>query len=117
MKNKLIYEKSYDLSVSVIELYKELTTNRREYIMSKKLLRCGTSVGALVTEAGFAKDSHDFDAKMHEAIKEVHEVGYWINLLKDTSYLAMEHYELFHGEVNEIYSLLLKAREDGGLYQ
>ena len=86
-KDNLIMEKSYHFSLMVIELYKFLTQEKKEYVLSKQLLRCGTSIGANVNEAQAAISKKDFIAKISISSKEARESRYWIMLLKDSGYI------------------------------
>jgi len=83
----LILDKSYQFSLMVIELYKFLTSEKKEYVLSKQLLRCGTSIGANINEAQAAISKKDFVAKMSFSSKEARESKYWLMLLKDSSYI------------------------------
>lgn len=84
----LIADKSMDFSVRIVNLYKYLIQNRSEYIMSKQLLRSGTSIGANVREAEYAQSRADFLSKMYIAFKEAGETAYWLELLERTEYLT-----------------------------
>ena len=86
-KDNLIMEKSYHFSLMVIELYKFLTHEKKEYILSKQLLRSGTSIGANVNEAQAAISKKDFIAKISISSKEARESKYWLMLLKDSGYI------------------------------
>lgn len=86
-KDNLIMEKSYGFSLMVIELYKFLTQEKKEYVLSKQLLRCGTSIGANVNEAQAAISKKDFIAKISISSKEARESKYWLMLLKDSGYI------------------------------
>ena len=88
MKDNLILEKSMDFSVRVVRLYQHLCEMKNEYIMSKQLLRAGTSIGANAHEAHNAQSDKDFLAKMYIALKEATETEYWIKLLLRTEYLT-----------------------------
>ncbi len=90
MKNNIILDKSMDFAVRIVKLYKFLAEKKTEYIMSKQLLRCGTSIGANVHEAHNGQTTKDFLAKMYIAYKEATETEYWINLLAKTDYLTEE---------------------------
>ena len=83
----VLEEKSFLFSVRIVNLIKYLRTERNEYIMSKQLLRSGTSIGANVSEAQFAQTKADFLTKMHIALKEASETRYWLRLLEATEYL------------------------------
>lgn len=86
-------EKSYTFSLMIIELYKFLTQEKREYVLSKQLLRCGTSIGANVNEAQAAISKKDFIAKISIASKEARESKYWLMLLQDSGYIASDKHK------------------------
>ena len=86
-KDNLIMGKSYHFSLMVIELYKFLIQQKKEYVLSKQLLRCGTSIGANSNEAQAAISKKDFIAKISIASKEARESKYWLMLLKDSGYI------------------------------
>ncbi len=87
MKEKKINERTFEFSLTIINLYKFLIYERKEYVMSKQLLRSGTSIGANTTEAQAAQSRKDFISKMSIASKEARETEYWIKLLKASNYL------------------------------
>ena len=82
-----VLEKSFQFSVRIVRLYKYLVSERKEFVLSKQLLRSGTSIGANVNEAQAAQSKADFIAKMSIASKEARETQYWINLLIKTDYI------------------------------
>ena len=90
MKENIILTKSMDFSVRIVRLYNYLCDEKKEYVMSKQLLRSGTSIGANAHEAVNGQTSKDFLAKMYIAFKEATESEYWINLLIRTDYLTQE---------------------------
>ncbi|MBA9075008.1 four helix bundle protein [Flavobacterium gossypii] len=95
--NNIIQAKSYNFAVRIIKTYQFLGHEKKEYVVSKQLLRCGTSVGANVEEALGGQSRKDFFAKLSIAYKEAREAHYWIRLLKDTGYLtAHQHQSLLH---------------------
>ena len=77
MKNNIIRDKSFDFAIRIVNLYKYLTDNKREFILSKQLLRSGTSIGALVRESEHAESKADFIHKLSIALKEANETDYW----------------------------------------
>ncbi len=108
MKTKnLILDKSFSFSVRIVKLYKYLCSEKREYILSKQLLRSGTSIGANINEAQAAQSKKDFAAKMSIASKEARETKYWIDLLIATEYLTNnQQYTLsLQVEIEEIIKL------------
>lgn len=86
IRDNVIETKSYSFAISIINVYKELQKNN-EYVLSKQLLRSGTSIGANVKEGLRANSKKDFSYKMNIALKEANETEYWISLLIDTGYL------------------------------
>ena len=85
--DNIIQSKSYAFSIRVIKLYQFLVNDRKEYVLSKQVLRCGTSIGANIEEAIGGQSKKDFYAKISIAYKEARETHYWIRLLADTDYL------------------------------
>ena len=90
MQKNVIRDKSMDFAVRIVNLYKYLSSTKKEYVMSKQLLRCGTSIGANIHEALRGQSRKDFLAKMYIAFKEVAETEYWLVLLVRTSYLSKQ---------------------------
>lgn len=114
-KDNLIVGKSYQFALMVIELYKFLTDNKREYVLSKQLLRSGTSIGANVNEAQAAISKKDFIAKMSIASKEARESKYWLLLLRDSNYIDNNKSKveaLFH-EIDSIIKILTSIVKTG----
>ncbi len=103
-KKNLIQDKSFDFALSIIDVHKNLTHNKKEYIMSKQLLRSGTSIGANVNEAIEAQSRADFIHKLSIALKEARETEYWIRLLMAADY--MENHHTIHNEVQVIIRIL-----------
>ena len=85
--DKDIRERSFEFSIKIVELYRYLTNTKKEYILSKQVLRSGTSIGANVEEATAGSSKEDFIAKMNIALKEARETNYWLRLLKSTGFL------------------------------
>ena len=85
-----IRERSFAFSIKIVELYKYLTQTKKEYVLSKQVLRSGTSIGANIEEATAGSSKKDFTAKMNIALKEARETNYWLRLLKSTGYLEKD---------------------------
>lgn len=98
--------KSKRFAVRVVKLYRFLRENKSEYVMSKQLLRCGTSIGANLAEAECAISKKDFLAKVYIALKECAETKYWLELLYETQYLTEEEYKSIVGDCEEIRRML-----------
>ena len=87
MKNNIIEDKSYQFSVRIVNLCKYVQNQHKEFVMTRQLLRSGTSIGANVAEAQRAQTRADFIAKLSIAHKECYETRYWLRLLYDTCFL------------------------------
>lgn len=104
--DKDIYKRCYAFALRIVNAYKFLNSEKNERVMSRQLLRCGTSVGALLCEAKFAQSRADFVNKVSVVLKEANESLYWINLLHDSGYIATAAYDSVCREANEITSIL-----------
>ena len=102
----IIKTKSYQFAVRVVNLYKFLAEDKKEFVLSKQLLRSGTSIGANVREAEHAESKADFIHKLSIALKEANETEYWLDLLKETSYLNNSEYISIQVDIKEILKLL-----------
>ena len=98
--------KSKRFAVRCIKLYRYLCESKKEYTISRQLLRSGTSIGANITEAQAAISKRDFTAKMHIAFKEAAETKYWLELLWQSDYLTQREYTSLNRDCDEIYRLL-----------
>ncbi len=108
MKNNIIAEKSINFSIRLIKLYKNLCNEKKEFILSKQLLRSGTAIGALIREAEHAQSKADFLNKMNIALKEANETEYWILLLLKGEYISEKEYNSIALDCNELIKLLVK---------
>ena len=115
MKDNIILQKSYDFSLRIIELYKFLCERKKEYVLSKQLLRAGTSIGANVNEAQAGLSRKDFVAKMSIASKEARETRYWLDLLVDSGYIPKTDNKVknLFEEIESIISILTKIVKTG----
>ena len=101
-----VERKSFLFAVRIVKLSNHLNTTKKEYVLSKQLLRCGTSIGANVAEAQRGQSRADFAAKMNIALKEANETEYWIRLLRRTEYLTEEQYASLNADIRELIGLL-----------
>ena len=101
-----LQEKSYAFAVRIVQLSQFLHAEKREYVLSRQVLRSGTAVGALVSEAKYAQSRADFVNKLQVAIKEANETHYWLRLLKDTEYIECGAYESMERDNLELLRLL-----------
>ena len=102
-----LWHKSFAFALRVVKLAKYLQDEKREFVLSKQVLRSGTAVGALVREAEHAQSKPDFINKMSIALKEGNETDYWIDLLHQSGYLTQENYDSIHPDVQELIKLLV----------
>ena len=98
-----------EFAVQIVELYKCLCTNKREFVMSKQLLRSGTSIGANINEANYAVSKLDFIAKLHIALKEASETDYWLKLLNLTHFIEGDQYIVLYTKCREIQKMLISS--------
>ena len=94
----LIKEKSHAFALEIVSCYKILTQKKKEYVMSKQMLKSGTAIGALYREAEHAESKADFIHKMSIAQKEANETLYWLDLLNISGFLDNDHYETLKNE-------------------
>ncbi|MDP2363304.1 MAG: four helix bundle protein [Ignavibacteria bacterium] len=102
----IVKEKSYNFALRIVKLYKHLIEVKKEFVLSKQLLRCGTSIGANVEEALGGQSDKDFIAKISIAYKESRETNYWLRLLKDSDYLNKIEFESIIMDCEEIEKIL-----------
>jgi four helix bundle protein len=107
MKNDNVVQiKSYAFAVRIIKVFKYLSEQKKEFVLSKQLLRCGTSIGANIEEAIGGQSSKDFFAKLTISYKEARETHYRIRLLKDTNYLSVEEADSLLKDVDELLRII-----------
>lgn len=106
MNNSIIAEKSKAFAVRIVNVYKYLCSEKKEYVLSKQLLKSGTSIGANVKESLRAQSKADFIAKNCIAIKEASETEYWIELLYETDYLSYEEFNSLNNDNLELIKML-----------
>lgn len=105
-KDNIIVSKSYAFALGIIGLYKTLSSEKKEYVLSKQILRSGTSIGANVHEAVASESKKDFIHKLGIAVKEARETSYWLNLLKDSEYITQQEFDKLNKSCNELIKIL-----------
>lgn len=103
----IIQQKSRDFAIRIIGCYKYLTEERHEMVISKQLLRCGTSIGANTRESKNAQSRMDFLNKLNIALKEADETEYWLDLLHETKYLDDKLFQSLQSDCKEIIAILV----------
>lgn len=106
MKTNAIKERSFAFALRIVKLYQFLAEQKREFVLSKQLLRSGTSVGAMVREAEQAESRADFVHKLSIALKEANESEYWLDLLHQSNYLDEKSYASIASDTKDILKLL-----------
>ena len=105
-KDNIVQIKSYAFAIRIVNVYKYLCEEKKEFVLSKQLLRSGTSIGANIEEAIGAQSDKDFFAKMTIAYKETRETHYWIRLLTDTEYLSNEQNISLTNDIEELLKII-----------
>lgn len=106
MRGNVVKEKSFNFAVRVVNLNKYLIEQKREFVLSKQILRSGTAIGALVRESEYAESKADFIHKLSIALKEANETDYWLDLLHKTDYLQEKHHKSLKTDLTELLKLL-----------
>ena len=104
--NNIVYEKSLNFAVRIVKVYQFLCSEKKEYTMSKQLLRSGTSIGANISEAGSAESRPDFIHKLAISQKEAYETRYWLILLHRTGYLTEKQFQSLISDCYDLIRLL-----------
>ncbi len=106
MKSAVIEKKSFSFAIRIINLYRYLSTRKNETVISKQIVRCGTSIGANVSEAERGQSKADFYSKMSIALKEANETYYWIRLLHATNYIDSKAFVSLERDITELIAIL-----------
>ena len=106
-KNNLVMDKSFAFALRIIKLYKLLCEERKEYVLSKQMMRSGTSIGAMIRESEHAQSKADFINKLSIALKEANETEYWLMLLRQADYLNEDEFNSIIVDCRELLRLLI----------
>ena len=109
MKQNILKEKSLLFAIRIVNLYKFLCDDKKEFVLSKQILRCGTSVGAMVREAEFSESDLDFIHKLAIAQKEINETIYWLELLFKTNYITDKQFESISSDAIELIKIITSS--------
>ncbi len=107
MKENILKDKSFKFSLRIVKLSQFLVNDKKEFILSKQILRSGTSVGAMIREAEYAESKADFIHKLTIALKEANETEYWLDILFNTQYFDEKLYNSLINDVKELLKLLI----------
>ena len=106
MLEHTVENKSFNFAIRIVNLSKHLNAEKKEYVLSKQLLKSGTSIGANISEAEQAQSRADFRSKLGIALKEAVETDYWLRLLYATAYLTPQEFQSIHSDCKEIEKML-----------
>ena len=106
MEGNPVVQKSKAFAIRIIRLYQHLTTEKKEFILSKQVIRSGTSIGANIRESIRAQSTADFQSKMQIALKEADETEYWLELLKETDYISEKAADSMIADCEEMIRLI-----------
>ena len=103
----VVEEKSFQFAIRIVRLYQYLRSKKKEFVLSKQLLRSGTSIGANIAEAQQAQSRADFLSKINIALKEAAETEYWLRLLRATDYMAEKEFRSIYDDCEQVKKLLV----------
>lgn len=107
MKKNTIKQKSFDFALRIVKLNEYLKEHKKEYVMSKQLLRCGASIGANIREAEYGESKADFIHKMSISLKEANETEYWLELLYHSNYISEKAFQSIIKDCRELLKMLI----------
>ncbi|MFN8234753.1 MAG: four helix bundle protein [Bacteroidia bacterium] len=110
MKENIIQQKSFAFAIRMVELFKYLQNEKKEFVLSKQILRSGTSIGANIEESIGGASDKDFLHKLTISYKEARETIYWLKLLHDTQYISEKEFNSLHNDAEEICKILAKIQ-------
>lgn len=111
--DNIIADKSKAFALRIIRLYKHLCADKNEYVLSKQVLRSGTSIGANIREATRAQSKADFNSKISIALKEAEETAYWLELLNESDYIDRNSFDSIYTDCVEICKILMSILKTG----
>jgi four helix bundle protein len=109
MKDNILKDKSFKFAVRIVNLYKYILESRKEFVLSKQILRSGTSVGAMIRESEYSESKSDFIHKLSIAQKEINETIYWLELMKETEYISNNEFDSINMDAIEIIKLITSS--------
>jgi len=109
MRDNPLKDKSYTFAIRVVKLSQFLQQDKKEFVLSKQVLRSGTAIGALIREAEFGQSKADFASKMSISLKEANETEYWLSLLKDTDLIGEEQFVSLQSDCKELIAMLVST--------
>ena len=113
MSKSILRDKSYAFAIRIVKLSQFLMNEKKEFVLSKQVLRSGTAIGALIREAEFGQSKADFINKMSIALKEANETDYWLSILNDTAYIGINQFESLRSDCRELIAMLVSTVKTG----
>lgn len=107
MNESILRTKSYKFAIRIVNFFQFLRKEKKEYVLSKQILKSGTAIGALIKEAEFGQSRADFVNKMQIALKEANETDYWLNILRDTGFINDKMFQSLNDDCQELIKLLV----------
>ncbi|MGA2297589.1 MAG: four helix bundle protein [FCB group bacterium] len=107
-KENILLDKSYNFALRIVKLYKYLVEEKKEYVLSKQILKSGTSIGANINEAQSGETMNDFIHNLGISLKELKETSYWLRLLKDSGYIEEKSFNSIYKDNEEILKIITK---------
>jgi len=111
VKENIVQQKSYSFAIRIVKLYKFLVEKKKEFVLSKQILRSGTSIGANIEEAIGGESKRDFICKMSIAYKEARETHYWIRILHDSKFLTTKQFDSLIKDCEELIKIISKIQK------
>jgi four helix bundle protein len=108
-KKNILEERSFAFALRIIKLNQYLKNDHKEYILSKQIMRSGTAIGALLSEAKYAQSKADYLNKQSIALKEASETKYWLSLLRESNYINNKMFNSLYPEISEIIKMLVSS--------
>jgi len=105
----VLRDKSYMFAIKIVKLSQYLQSEKKEFVLSKQILKSGTAIGALIREAEFGQSRPDFISKMSISLKEANETEYWLSILNDTNYLELELFNSLQNDCKELIAMLVST--------
>jgi four helix bundle protein len=109
MRESILKVKSYNFAIRIVKLYQFLTKEKKEFVLSKQILKSGTAIGALIREAEFGQSKADFINKMNIALKEANETIYWLEILKEGDYINNMMFKSLNSDCEELVKMLVSS--------
>jgi len=109
MTDSILRDKCFKFSVRIVKLGQFLQSDKKDFVMSKQILRSGTAIGALTFEAAYGQSKTDFIHKLTIALKEAHETEYWLALLHETDYIDLKLHDSFRADLRELLAMLIAS--------